>query len=52
MLSCELGTRQETLSRSLAKLRAAGLVSVRGRILKIPDPLKLQAAFQKNLADG
>jgi len=52
LLSCELGTRQETLSRSLAKLRDVGLVLVRGRTLKIPDPLKLQAAFRRNLADG
>ena len=52
MLSSELGTRQETLSRSLAKLRSAGLVIVRGRILKVPDPLELQATFQKHLADG
>jgi len=52
MLSSELGTRQETLSRSLAKLREAGLIVVRGRTLKIPDPSKLQAAFRKNLVDG
>ncbi len=51
MLSSELGTRQETLSRSLAKLRESGLLSVRGRTLKIPDPLKLKAAFVAHL-DG
>lgn len=50
MLSGELGTRQETLSRTLAKLREAGLITIRGRTLKIPDPLKLKAAFQAHLA--
>jgi len=50
MLSGELGTRQETLSRTLAKLREAGLISTRGRTLKIPDPLKLNRAFLDHLA--
>jgi CRP/FNR family transcriptional regulator len=50
MLSGELGTRQETLSRTLAKLRESGLISVRGRTLKIPDPLKLRAEFREHLA--
>jgi len=50
MLSGELGTRQETLSRTLAKLRESGLISVRGRTLKIPDPLKLRNAFREHLA--
>jgi len=50
MLSSELGTRQETLSRTLAKLRESGLITVRGRILKIPDPIKLRNAFRKHLA--
>jgi len=50
MLSGELGTRQETLSRTLAKLRESGLISVRGRTLKVPDPLKLRAEFREHLA--
>lgn len=50
MLSGELGTRQETLSRSLAKLRESGLIAVRGRTLKIPDPIKLRDAFRDHLA--
>lgn len=49
MLSGELGTRQETLSRTLAKLRGAGLITVRGRVLKISDPIKLQSAFRSHL---
>jgi CRP/FNR family transcriptional regulator len=50
MLSGELGTRQETLSRTLAKLRESGLISVRGRTLKIPNPIKLREAFREHLA--
>ena len=50
MLSGELGTRQETLSRTLAKLRESGLISVRGRLLKVPDPLKLRKAFREHLS--
>lgn len=50
MLSGELGTRQETLSRTLAKLRESGLITVRGRTLKIHDPIKLQDAFREHLA--
>jgi CRP/FNR family transcriptional regulator len=50
MLSGELGTRQETLSRTLAKLRESGLIAVRGRTLKVPDPLKLRNAFREHLA--
>jgi hypothetical protein len=34
----------------LARLRESGLIGVRARTLKIPDPLKLKAAFQSNLA--
>jgi len=49
MLSSELGTRQETLSRTLAKLRESGLISVRGRTIKITDPLKFQDAFREHL---
>lgn len=52
MLSGEIGTRQETLSRTLAKLRESGLITVRGRTLKIPNPLKLQEAFRDHLSSG
>jgi len=51
MLSGELGTRQETLSRSFSKLKDAGLIGLRGRTIKIPDPLALRAAFLSNLGD-
>lgn len=50
MLSGELGTRQETLSRILSKLRSGGLIVVKGRIIKVPDPLKLDQAFRDHVA--
>lgn len=50
MLSGELGTRQETLSRILAKLRGAGLIAVKGRLIKVPDPLRLEEAFRDHVS--
>lgn len=49
VLAGELGTRQETLSRLFAKLRDAGLLTVRRSMLIIPDPLAMQEIFEKNL---
>ncbi len=49
VLAGELGARQETLSRIFARLRDAGLLAVRRSTLIIPDPLAMQALFEKNL---
>lgn len=49
MLSGELGTRQETLSRTLAKLKASGLIGVRGRVIKVVDPVVFEQAFREHL---
>ncbi|MBE2204979.1 MAG: Crp/Fnr family transcriptional regulator [Chthoniobacterales bacterium] len=49
VLAGELGTRQETLSRIFGKLRDAGLLKVRRSTISVPDPLALQALFEKNL---
>lgn len=50
MLSGELGTRQETLSRTLAKLRALNLIAVKGRIIKVLDPIRFEESFREHLA--
>lgn len=49
MLSGELGTRQETLSRTLAKLKASGLIGVKGRVIKVVDPVVFEQAFREHL---
>ena len=45
----ELGTRQETLSRLLAKLRKTGILTVKGRTLRIDDPAGLRGMFEEAL---
>ena len=45
----ELGTRQETLSRLLAKLRKAGILTVKGRALRIEDRAGLRGMFEESL---
>lgn len=41
-LAAQIGTVPETLSRAFAKLRAAGLVEVRGASVRIKDPKRLE----------
>jgi CRP-like cAMP-binding protein len=38
VLATELGTRRETLSRLLARLRESGAIRIDGRKFEIPDP--------------
>ena len=45
----ELGTRQETLSRLLGKLRNDGILSVKGRLIRIGDPAALRRLFEESL---
>lgn len=49
VLASELGTRQETLSRMLAKLRKAGILKVNGRDLVIERPDDLKQRFEASL---
>lgn len=48
-LSSELGTRQETLSRILAKLRDAGEIEIDGREITIRDAGSLRQLFAEQL---
>lgn len=49
VLAAELGTRQETLSRILAKLKKSGHLSVTGRQIGIPSPRRLRELFESQL---
>lgn len=50
ILASELGTRQETLSRIFAKLRAAGEIEVNGRSITIRDTGSLRRLFAEQLS--
>lgn len=49
VLAAELGTSSETLSRTLARLRDAGLIQVEARTISVPDCAALQSRLQKHL---
>jgi CRP/FNR family transcriptional regulator, dissimilatory nitrate respiration regulator len=49
ILAAELGTVSETFSRTLAKLRAQNLLTVRGRTLTVLSPAALSALLHRNL---
>lgn len=46
VLASELGTRPETLSRLLAKLRNAGILTVCGREIRVEHPADLHRMFE------
>ena len=52
VLAAELSTRNETLSRALAKLRDAGHIAVAGKRISVLSPLKLEALFRSNLGEA
>lgn len=52
VLAAELGTRQETLSRILAKLRDSGDIIVKGRNIQVSDTVRLQALLESQLKVG
>lgn len=51
VLAAELGTVSETFSRTLAKFRGQGLVTVRGRVLTVHSPARLTALLRKHLGE-
>jgi CRP/FNR family transcriptional regulator, dissimilatory nitrate respiration regulator len=51
VLAAELGTVSETFSRTLAKFREQKLVSVKGKIVTILSPARLDALLRRNLGE-
>ncbi|MFO1460000.1 MAG: Crp/Fnr family transcriptional regulator [Verrucomicrobiota bacterium] len=51
VLAAELGTVSETLSRTFAKLRAQGLILVKGQTISIQSPARLLSLLRRNLGE-
>jgi CRP-like cAMP-binding protein len=51
VLAAELGTVSETFSRTLAKFRQQGLITVKGKTLTVLSPAKLRALLLRNLGE-
>jgi CRP/FNR family transcriptional regulator, dissimilatory nitrate respiration regulator len=52
VLAAELGTSSETLSRTLAQLRAEKLITVAGKIIHVLDAGRLAARLRQNLGEA
>ncbi len=52
VLAAELSTRNETLSRALAKMRDAGQIEVEGKRIRILAPRRLEAHFRASLGEA
>lgn len=50
-LAAELGTVSETLSRTLAKFREQSLVAVKGKVLTVLSPVRLNALLRRHLGE-
>jgi len=51
VLAAELGTISETFSRTLAKFREQKLISVKGKVVTVLSPAKLNALLRRNLGE-
>lgn len=51
VLAAELGTISETFSRTLAKFREQKLITVKGKIVTVLSPIKLNALLRRNLGE-
>jgi CRP-like cAMP-binding protein len=51
VLAAELGTVSETFSRTLAKFREQKLLTVKGKVVTILSPAKLNALLRRNLGE-
>lgn len=52
VLAAELGTSSETLSRTLARLRDAGFITVAARTITVHEPARLAALLRRNLGEA
>ena len=52
VLAAELGTSSETLSRTFARLRDAGLVDIRGSTVRLKDPTGIETRFRRLLGEA
>lgn len=50
-LAAELGTVSETFSRTLAKFREQKLLTVKGRVITVLSPIRLNSLLRRNLGD-
>lgn len=51
VLAAELGTISETFSRTLAKFREQKLIAVKGKIVTVLSPVKLNGLLRRNLGE-
>jgi len=51
VLAAELGTVSETFSRTLAKFREQGLITVKGRTVTVVNPARLVALLRRHLGE-
>jgi CRP-like cAMP-binding protein len=51
VLNAVVGTGSETLSRTFARLRSAGLLEVDGATLRLPDRAALETQFRRLLGE-
>lgn len=51
VLAAELGTISETFSRTLAKFRQQKMIAVKGRVVTVLSPAKLNALLRRNLGE-